>query len=272
MNSGPLRSLAAYKAKHQRHGEQSMREQQPRTSTTASCAEKASVSLDENTSPAIGKQRPAKLANVRRVSSPFKPAIPTPCNIEPDIMQYLPPQEHSVAVAGSPLVSRLPTLRSFGEAFVKQFLMLDHDDYSIMFSGCVLLSYANTMALSGSGTKTILLELKGQVISRISAKIESSDGLLSPRCLIAILALGAPLVCLVSQDLPHSLSIWEYINVSQYANYLCCQSSADRAQKGLDERKVHWQALGNMFSKINGSFRDEDSLSLLLYLSHYMDL
>jgi hypothetical protein len=204
--------------------------------------------------------------SVRPLSQQLQP------NIEQDVMQYLPPHEHSVAVADSPLVSRLAVLRFFGEAFVKQFLMLDHDDYSIMFSGCVLLSYANTMALSGSGTKRILLELKGQVISQISAKIESSDGLLSPQCLIAILALGSPIVCLVSQDLPHLLSIWEYINVSQYADYLCCQSSADRAQQDLDERKVHWQALGDMFSKINGIFRDEESLSLLLYLSYSMGL
>ena len=166
----------------------------------------------------------------------------------------------------------MSSLKFFGESFVKQFLMVDHEDYSIMLSGCILLSQANDMALSGSGTKATLLELKGQVVTKINVKIDATHGLLSPQCLLAILALGSPIVCLVSQELPHSLSIWDYINVSQYADYLCCASSAETAQKALHERKVHSQAMYNLFSKISGHFSDQASIPLLLYLSNSMEL
>ena len=136
-----------------------------------------------------------------------------------------------------------------------------------MFSGYLLLSYAHYMALTGRGTKTVLLELKGQVIRHISSQMKSSDCLLSPWCLTAILALGSPIVCLVSRDLPKRLSIWEYINATMEEDYLCCPESADTAQSALDERIVHRQAIRKLLFKSSISFQDTDSLALLkIYL------
>ena len=68
-----------------------------------------------------------------------------------------------------------------------------------MLSGCLLLSYAHSVALICQGTMTMMLELKSKVIRRISTKMGTAEGLLSPQCLAAILALGAPIVCLFSQ-------------------------------------------------------------------------
>jgi hypothetical protein len=128
------------------------------------------------------------------------------------------------------------------------------------------------MALTGRGTKTVLLELKSQVIRRISAKMKFSDSLLSPRCLTAILALEAPIVCLMSQDLPKSLSIWDYINASMRHDYLCCQESADVAYAALDERIVHRQAMHRLFLKSFAGIQDAVGLALLQYISNSINM
>ncbi|KAE9376531.1 hypothetical protein N431DRAFT_554920 [Stipitochalara longipes BDJ] len=248
----PARSHAASAGKQQENGELSIENEQPITSTPSSSTEIDSESLEGSHARAVQDRRTGKsTSNSRGHLSPRRETNPSPRHIEADVLQYLPLHDPSVVPMGSTLESHSSTLNFFGESFVKQFLMMDHEDYSIMLSGCMLLSYANTMALSGSGTKATLLGLKGQVINRINAKIESSGGLLSPQCFVAILALGAPIVCLVSQDLPHSLKI---------------------SQNALYERKMHSQAIDNLFSKISGRFRDQDSFSLLLYLSNYRDL
>jgi hypothetical protein len=193
-------------------------------------------------------------------------------HIESTNLPYLPSVPSEPRGTGSPSAASFLTFEFYGESFVKQFVMFAHDDYSIMFSGCLLLSYAHYMALTGRGTNTVLLELKGQVIRRISAKMRSSNGLLSPRCLTAILALGAPIVCLVSRDLPQRLSIGEYIKVSMEEDYLCCPQSANTAQSSLGERIVHRQAMRRLFFKSNATFKDADSLALLQYISNYINM
>ncbi|KAN0116953.1 hypothetical protein V8E51_002930 [Hyaloscypha variabilis] len=272
MIPGSERSHVARGEKRRENRELPTEGEQPPTSTPSSRTESDSESVEDSSTVTVPGRLRKTRTNAKGTISPRRTTISLPYEIGDDILQHLPPHDPSAVATGVPLESRPSTFKFFGEAFVKQFLMTDHEDYSIMLSGCMLVSYANTMALSGSGTKAALLGLKGQVINRINAKIESSGGLLSPQCLVAILALGAPIVCLVSQDLPHSLSIWDYINITQHAEYLCCTSFAEIAQNAHDERKVHSQAMYNLFSKISGRFRDQDSFSLLLYLSNYMDL
>ena len=151
--------------------------------------------------------------------------------------------------------------------------MHDHKDNIVLFDAFLLLSYAHHMALTGRGSKTVVLNLKGQVIRHIGTKMETSDGLLSPQCLTAILALGTSIVCLVSQDLPMRLNIWEYINASMQEDYLCClQESADKAQSALNERTVHRQAINKLLSRSKASFKDADSLALLQYVCNWMDM
>jgi hypothetical protein len=159
-----------------------------------------------------------------------------------------------------------------GEEFVRRFVLGGLEDDSLMLSGLVLLSYAHSMALTGHGSKTRLLGLKGQVIRRISTKMKASDGLLDPGCLTAILALGSSIVCLVSQELPNSLTVLEYIRASMQDDCLCCQASADKAQSALDERMVHQQAMQRLLLRSKVSFKDPDSLALLQYVSNCINM
>src|ERR1700761_2911777 len=92
-------------------------------------------------------------------------------------------------IAGRPSTD-LPMFKFCGESFVKRFLLSEHEDNSVLHNGFELISYAHSMALTGQGSRSKLLGLKGQVIRRVSAKMEASDGLLNPRCLTAVLALG----------------------------------------------------------------------------------
>ena len=142
-----------------------------------------------------------------------------------------------------------------------------------MFSGYLLLNYAYSMAFTGHGTKMVLLQLKGQVIRHINENIKSSDGVLSPRCLTAILALGAPVVCLVSQDLPNGRSMWDYIHRFAQDEFLCClPESADVGKRALHEQIFHRRPTGRLFSTSSASFQDAESIALLQYLSNHMNM
>ena len=203
----------------------------------------------------------------------FSPRIGShpPCQIKFNDLQNLPPVPFELgAIISPPFSSGLPLFEFCGEGFVKQFIMHDHQDYSVLFNAFLLLSYAHYMALTGQGSKAIMLDLKGQLIRRIADKMETSEGLLSPWCMTAILALETPIVCLVSQDLPMRLSMWEYINASMQEDYLCClQESADKAQSALDERTVHRQAMKELLNKSKAGYKDADSLALLQYVCNW---
>lgn len=138
----------------------------------------------------------------------------SPYDIQPDHLQFLPSVPPEIRLMDAPLSAALATFKYYGTEFIKQFIMYDHEDYFLMFSGCLLLSYAHYIALTGFGTKPVLLELKSLVIHQLSKQIESSNNILSPLCLTAILALGAPILCLVSREIPNGVSIREYIHIN----------------------------------------------------------
>ena len=191
--------------------------------------------------------------------------------IELDNLQNLPPVPFELrSVISASFSSGLPIFEFCGEGFVKQFIMLDHQDYSVLFNAFLLLSYAHCMALTGQGSKTTVLDLKGQLIRRIGKKMETSEGSLSPWYMTAILVLETPIVCLVSRDLPMRLSMSEYIHASMQEDYLCClQESADKAQSALDERIVHRQAMNEILNKSKAGFKDAHSLALLQYVCNW---
>ncbi|KAL6690903.1 hypothetical protein J3F84DRAFT_403938 [Trichoderma pleuroticola] len=166
----------------------------------------------------------------------------------------------------------LTVLKFYNEDFMRKFVMVDNADSTLIFTSCLLLGYAYHLALTGQGTMMILLELKSQVIRHLTAKMHISDGLLSPRCLIAILALGAPIVCLVSRDLPRCLRIGESINMMLDDDCLCSEESAVIARTSLNEQVVHRQALRRLFLKARVNFQDSESVALLQYISNYMNI
>ncbi|KAI9739983.1 MAG: hypothetical protein M1818_005039 [Claussenomyces sp. TS43310] len=284
MYSGSARRHAAYwggSARYQREGKRQFTEQQDNANTSVSDADEKDTSSRHNARPALGffptptvrRRVPSKPTNAKAAALPHKTGFGYLHNIEPEHLPRLPSVPFDFRATASPFAAGLVTFDFCGEGFVKQFVMFDHEDYSIMLSGYLLLSYAHYMALTGHRTKTVLLELKSQVLRRIGAKLTSSDGWLSPRCLTAILALGAPIVCLASQDLPKGLSIWEYINASQQDDDVCCSlESADTAQSAPKERIVHQQAMRQLFLKSKVRSRDADSLALLQYVSNYMNM
>jgi hypothetical protein len=107
----------------------------------------------------------------------------------------------------------------------------------------------------------------------MSVRIKSTEGLLSPWCLTAILALAAPIVCLLSQDLPQNLAVWEYLHASVKDDFQCCSpEAAERAHIALEERTVHRLAMCRLLVKCRANFKDADSLAFLRYVSNYVDM
>ncbi|KAK5054545.1 hypothetical protein LTR84_001436 [Exophiala bonariae] len=160
----------------------------------------------------------------------------------------------------------------FGQDFVHKFIISDHHDSLTMLSACRLLSYAHSMALTGLGTRTMLLELKSHVIQNLTANLKSSNFLLSPQSLTAILVLSAPIVCLVSHDLPNRLSMWDYLIASMQDDNVCCPESAETAQRALKERTLHRQATRRLFDTSSESYLDAESTTLLRYVSNWMNI
>jgi hypothetical protein len=267
--------------KNNHQGNKKIAGQQGATNTFSSDADEDTNSCRDSKptfscffAPTLRRRQSTKQKNAKAILLHPQTRPPSPWHIQSqtDNLEHLPSVPSKIRATGSPFATTLSTFEFFGEGFVKQFVMFDHEDYSIMFSGCLLLSYAHSMALTGQGTKTLLLQLKSQVIRRISAKMRSSEGLLSPQCLTAILALGAPIVCLVSQDLPKCLSISDYIKVSAQEDYLCCLASADTAQHALEERIIHRQAMRRLFFKSIASFKNAHNLALLQYISNSINM
>jgi hypothetical protein len=277
LHSNAARSHAAYwgGAKRQRRGQKESVVQQGNTTTFVAHAEINYSSREDSVSDCvhysaatIRTRRSGKPKSVKSITTHHG----SPHQLEPESLQYQPSLPSEIRATDSPFASSLPTFAFCGETFVRQFFMFDHEDHSIMVNGCTLLSYAHHMALTGLGTKTTLLKLKDEVIRRIMTKLDSSSGLLSPWCLTAIMALGAPIVCLVSQNLPNGLSIWEYINASVTEDYLCCADSADTAKRALSEQTIHQQAMYRLFLKSNACYQDAHSVSLLLFISNYINM
>jgi hypothetical protein len=282
VHSRAARSHAAYwggSAKNHRPGQKQIPRQQDSTTAFVSDSDKELNSRDESklavgccAAPAVRLRGSTGPKNAKPVRFPLKAGLQSLRHIEPDHLQFLPPMPSRVSMMAVTNTSNTRVFDFCGKGFVNQFIMFDHIDYSIFFSGCLLLSYAYSMALTGLGTKAALLELKGQLISRIARKMQLSDGLLSPWCLTAIMALGAPIVCLTSQDLPKSLSIWDYIMESMRDDTLCCSTSADIAKFALHEQAVHWQALRRLLFKSSASFHDVKGTALLAYVSNCMEM
>jgi hypothetical protein len=263
--SGAARSQAAYwggPAKYERQVKQNIAQQQASIMTSV-------FDNDKDSAPIAHGRKSSKMINANAVK--LQPCVraQSPRLIKPNNLQYLPSLPSEIRSMCSAFAADVLTLEFCGEGFVREFVMFDHEDSPIMFSAFILLSYAHSMALTGRGSKNVLLELKGQVLRRLSAKMKSSDGFLSPRCLTVVLALGSPVVCLVSQDLPRRLSIREYINTELDGKLLCCSlESAEKARNALEEQVVHRHAMRRILSKSNGNIQDVKSLALLKYLSN----
>ncbi|KAL7933081.1 hypothetical protein V8C35DRAFT_327860 [Trichoderma chlorosporum] len=194
-----------------------------------------------------------------------------PRQVEPPNSQCPPTlTPHSKAIRSFSV--DLTVLKFYDEDFMRKFVMVEDEDSTLMLTSCLLLGYAHRMALTGRGTRMTLLELKSQVISHLAAKMDTSDELLSPRCLIAILTLGAPIVCLMSRDLPKGLSIREDVHMMLDEDYLCNEEAALMPRTSLNEQVVHRQALRRLFFKTKAQFQDVESIALLHYISNYINM
>lgn len=281
VHSGAVRRHAAYwggPERHQRRGE-GERGQRGRTAYVSGTDKDldlhndAKPTFDGSPAPSVRRRGSTKEADVRASTISLDSSHEPPCHNEFGDLQHLPSLPFEIRSTGSSFEADLSTFEFVGEDFVKQFLMVDEKEYSLMFSGYALLNYAYRMAFTGHGTKWALLHLKGQLIRHINDYIKLCDGLLSPRCLTAILALGAPVVCLVSQDLPNGRSVLDYIFGSRQGEYLCClPESADAGQRALSEQIFHQQPMRKLLSTSSASFSDPDSIALLQYLSNHMNM
>ena len=176
----------------------------------------------------------------------------------------------SVAVLG---LSRSNSflLEFLGPEFIRKFIVSDHEDHLVLIDGSLLLSYAYRMALTGKGSRTGLLELKSKVFHHLGTRIASGSKL-SPRVLTAVLALGSPVVCLVSQDLPKHLTLLEYIDTSTQGDCLCSKEFANVAQHAIRERATYLHAMRGLLSLSNSLRYDANSLALLRYICNCMEL
>jgi hypothetical protein len=281
IHSGAARRHAAYwsgSGKHRRQSKTRMTGQQISYGTSLcnidkdiSSFQETTDAADETVAPFARRRGFKKRKDARAITSLVETRLESPRYVEYDNLRYFPAVPSGISAIASSFVAGKSIFKFCGESFVTRYFTADHEDNPIMFSAYLLLSYAHNMALTGHGSKTVLLQLKGQVIHLISSKMISSHGLLSPRCLTAILALGAPIVSLISQELPKSLSMLEYINVSGLEDFLCCEF-AHIAHSAHEERTVHWNAMRKLFYKSNASFQDAESLTLLRYVSNCMNM
>ncbi|KAF2672740.1 hypothetical protein BT63DRAFT_135270 [Microthyrium microscopicum] len=262
--SGAARSQAAYWGGTGKHEERTKRDD----GVQQGAVKPKPSNEHESCFPDIGEQH-IRRKNTRSIIVRHNAGAQIPRHMEPDNLQYLPSITTRARSPGSTFATDLTTFEFCGEGFMKRFVLLDHPDSPIMFDACVLLSYAHAMALTGHGSKKILFELKGQVMQRLTASMNSSGGFLNPRALIAVLALGSPVVSLTSQDVPYGLPMWEFIHTTANPSSFCCRpDSADNAKKGHGEQLVHRQAMYKFLLSAKQESEDVEGLELIKYVSN----
>ena len=270
IHSGAVRRHAAYWGGPVKHQEKNDVARPQRTYTSIISSTDTTSYLQNSDESAPGCVVDSK--DAKSISSRFNAGRKFQRCVEPDVLQHLPPVSSEIKAAAAASGLGLSTLKFLGEEFAKRFLLFDHEDYSVMFSGFLLHNYAYSMALTGRGSKRKLLELKAHVIRCVGAKLKSSNGVLSPQCLSSIHALAAPLVCLLSQELPQNLSVGEYLIASMQDDCLCCPDSAETAQRNLRERNIHRRAMRRLLADSSTIYRDADNFSLLQYVSRRMNM
>ena len=162
-------------------------------------------------------------------------------------------------------------LEFLGQEFTRQFIFSADEDRLVLADGSLLLSYAYRMALTGRGTRTELLELKSKVFHHVGTRL-ASESVLSPWVLTAVLALGSPVVCLVSQDLPQHLTLSEYINTSSQGDCLCSEEFANVARHAFRERTTYLHTMRGLLSLSKKLRYDSNSLALLSYVCKCMEM
>jgi hypothetical protein len=146
-----------------------------------------------------------------------------------------------------------------------------HDDSSLILDSFLLLSYAHYMALTGSGAKSKLLSLKDEVIKGVGKKLKSTTNVPDLSSLIGIQALQTPIVCLVTQELPHNLNVRDYV-LQSITGECCSPTSAATASESLSERVVHQQFLETAICNINIASMDSEAIAPFTYVSNSMKM
>lgn len=162
--------------------------------------------------------------------------------------------------------SESPMTGTFGRTLIGRFTVPYQWTSSVFMAGCMLLTTAQTMAVTGKGTRADLLELKAQVLRSISRNISRASGPPSLECMAVGTLLCSPIVCLLSQDLPNGLSFGKYVEASTQGIHVCCPEAATAAKIATCERKVHWRHLLKFSSEVERSDQQAEQIELFRYL------
>jgi hypothetical protein len=146
-----------------------------------------------------------------------------------------------------------------------------YDNTSLILDSFLLLSYAHYMALTGSGTKPKLLNLKNEVIKGVSTKLKSTPKSPDLSFLVAIQALQTPIVCLVTQELPQNLNVREYV-LHSMTGECCSPASAATASESLNERIIHQKFLETTLCNTNTALLDSEAMAPFTYVSNSMKM
>lgn len=140
---------------------------------------------------------------------------------------------------------------------------------SIVVVGCILLMVAQSMAVTGRGQRVELLELKAQVLRSVSRELNQALSAPNWEYMVAIMLLGSPIVCLLSQDLPNGLGLGGYIEASTLGREVCCPEAAAITKRAAYERRLHWRHLHEMLFQAGALDQQAQREDPLHYLYRY---
>lgn len=162
------------------------------------------------------------------------------------------------------------TTSFFGFDFFSKHLEDTLADMNTFSLACSTVATAYRLATTGSGCRTSVLNSKAEVLKAVSQRV--IQGSLSSYTLGSMLMMGAPILCLVTHDLPDGLDIMSYIEVTKGPNSLCCANWADAAQTPMQERYFHWKGMQEGLRVLEAEKQNRRDSGLLKYLNKYMSL
>lgn len=128
-----------------------------------------------------------------------------------DTFQVLPRLQCESKIPGILDPMKATLINLFGVHFVRNVVLRDSEYCSVMFAGCLLLCSAYQFALTGKGSRLMLMRLKDEAIREVNRALSSVDGRARMETLVTVLILGMPIVCLFTNQLPQYLDMEEDI-------------------------------------------------------------
>ncbi len=140
-------------------------------------------------------------------------------------------------------------LEFFGESFIRRTILRSGESCNNRYAGCLLLCYAYYLVITGKGSNASLMWLKGNVINLVRQAVSDPKKMASLDTMIAVMALGTPIVCGMTDPKSPCLQLTKAQSSSSHSLFKTTSSGAApsvSAENPSTEYDMHYLAVTSL--------------------------